>query len=204
MTTANETIPSIIGAELRRVDGPLKVSGSAMYTSDHNFPGMVYAVPVCSTVGKGTIDNLNVSDAERMRGVVAILHRKNIGPLYRPGPDQGFTSYIDEARPPFEDDGIYYFGQYVALAIAETFEQAQAAAEAVRVTYKAEEPDVRTHLETNDEMKVESLRGSPDTAFEGAPVKVDHSYSTPVETHNVIELHGSVALWDGENFTLYE
>jgi xanthine dehydrogenase YagR molybdenum-binding subunit len=204
MTTMQEPIPSIIGAELRRVDGPLKVSGAAMYTSDHNFPGMVYAVPVCSTIAKGRIERLDVSDAEHMPGVVAILHRENIGPLFRPAPDQGFTSYVDEARPPFEDDNIYYWGQYVAVAIAETFEQAQAAAEALHVTYTAEQPDVRTHLETNEEPKIESQRGNTDAAFASAPVKVDQTYSTPVETHNVIELHATVAVWDGAKFTLYE
>jgi xanthine dehydrogenase YagR molybdenum-binding subunit len=204
MTTLQEPIPSIIGMELRRIDGPLKVSGAAMYTSDHNFPGMVYAVPVCSTIAKGRIERLDISDAERMPGVVAILHRENIGTLYRPAPDQGFTSYIDEARPPFEDDNIYYWGQYVAVAIAETFEQAQAAAEAVHVTYKREEHDVRTHLEMNEKPRIESLRGDPEAAFKTAAVKVDQTYSTPVETHNVIELHASVATWDGRKFTLYE
>jgi xanthine dehydrogenase YagR molybdenum-binding subunit len=204
MTTLQEPIPSIIGMELRRIDGPLKVSGAAMYTSDHNFPGMVYAVPVCSTIAKGRIERLDISDAERMPGVVAILHRENIGTLYRPAPDQGFTSYIDEARPPFEDDNIYYWGQYIAVAIAETFEQAQAAAEAVHVTYKREEHDVRTHLETNEKPRIESLRGDPEAAFKTAAVKVDQTYSTPVETHNVIELHASVATWDGRKFTLYE
>jgi xanthine dehydrogenase YagR molybdenum-binding subunit len=159
---------------------------------------------VCSTIAKGSIEKLETSDAERLPGVVAIFHHGNIGLLYRPGPDQGFTAYIDEARPPFEDDVIYYCGQYVALAVAETFEQAQAAAEAVRVTYKVEQPNVAPHLETDEQLEIGSLRGNPDAAFESAPVKLDQTYSTPVETHNVIELHASVATWDGRKFTLYE
>lgn len=204
METAQNSLSSVIGAELRRVDGPLKVSGRAMYTSDHNLPGTVYAVPVCSTIAKGSIEKLDTAEAGRMPGVIAILHRANIGPLYRPGPDQGFTSYVDEARPPFEDDNIYYWGQYVAVAVAETFEQAQAAAEAVRVVYQAEPPNVEPHLESSDEPEIDSERGNADRAFETAPVKIDQTYSTPVETHNVIELHGTVADWDGKKFTLYE
>ncbi len=105
---------------------------------------------------------------------------------------------------PFEDDVIYYYGQYVALAVAETFEQAQAAAETVRVSYKAEKPNVAAHLETDEKPKIGSLRGDPDAAFESAPIKLDQTYSTPVETHNVIELHASIAIWDGKKFTLYE
>jgi xanthine dehydrogenase YagR molybdenum-binding subunit len=195
---------SVIGTALPRVDGPLKVSGAALYTSDHVFDGMVYAVPVCSPIAKGTIERLDTSAAEGMPGVVAILHRGNIGPLYRPAPDQGYTAYVDEARPPFEDDRVYYGGQYVALAVAGTFEQARAAADAVRVTYSAETPDVAPHLEAAAEPTVESERGDPDAAFERAAVRLDETYGTPVETHNAIELHASVAVWDGKTFTLYE
>ena len=133
MASEETKTPSIIGAPVPRVDGPLKVSGNAMYTSDFHFPGMVYAVPVCSTVAKGRITRLDTSEAEKMVGVVAILHRQNIGKLYRSAPDQTFSAYLDEKRPPFEDDIISYGGQYVALAVAETFEQAQAAAAAVTV-----------------------------------------------------------------------
>ena len=75
MGSPENALPSIIGAAVPRIDGPLKVSGNAMYTADFHFPGMVYAIPVCSTVAKGKITRLDASDAEKMPGVVAILHR---------------------------------------------------------------------------------------------------------------------------------
>jgi xanthine dehydrogenase YagR molybdenum-binding subunit len=82
--------PEIIGAPVPRVDGPLKVSGNAMYTSDFHFPGMVYAVPVCSTVAKGRITRLDASEAEKMVGVVVLyalfwstLCRSDVGFRYR-------------------------------------------------------------------------------------------------------------------------
>jgi hypothetical protein len=53
MASPDNALPSIIGAAVPRIDGPLKVSGNAMYTADFHFPGMVYAIPVCSTVAKG-------------------------------------------------------------------------------------------------------------------------------------------------------
>jgi xanthine dehydrogenase YagR molybdenum-binding subunit len=204
MATIGNIVPSTIGGSLPRIDGPLKVSGAAMYASDHNFPGMLYAVPVCSTIAKGRIASLDSIVAERMPGVRAVYHRGSIGPLFRSVPAEGLSAYLDERRPPFEDDVIRYYGQYVAVVVAQTFEQAEAAASAIKVTYSEEKPDVRTHLDTDEKRKVESARGTPDEAFAGAGIKLDETYGTPVETHNPIELHASVAVWDGQSFTLYE
>jgi xanthine dehydrogenase YagR molybdenum-binding subunit len=197
-------LPPKTNAGLPRVDGPLKVSGVAMYTSDHNLPGMLYAVPVCATIANGTITSLDTSRALAMPGVKAVYTRQNIGKLFRTAPAQGFSGIIDERRPPFEDDTIRYYGQYVAAVVALTFEQAVAAANAVKVTYNTNKPDVRKHLETDEKPKVDSQRGDPEPAFQSASVKVDEVYVTPTETHNPIELHASVAVWDGQNFTLYE
>jgi xanthine dehydrogenase YagR molybdenum-binding subunit len=198
-------LPPRTNAGLPRVDGPLKVSGVAMYTSDHNLPGMLYAVPVCATIANGAVTAIDTSSAQRMPGVKAVYTRQNLGKLFRsaPSPD-GLSGYLDERRPPFDDDIIRYYGQYVAAVVALTYEQAVAAANAVKVTYKTEKPDVRDHLETDDKLNVDSHRGNPDEAFQSAPVKVDETYVTPTETHNPIELHASVATWDGQNFTLYE
>ena len=189
---------------LPRVDGPLKVTGAAKYTSDHNLPGMLYAVPVCATIAKGTITAIDSNRAQSMPGVKAVYTRQNIGKLFRTVPASDFSGILDERRPPFEDDTIRYYGQYVAAVVASTFEQAVAAANAVKVTYQSEKPDVRTRLESDEKPKVDSQRGDPDKAFGSAAVKVDGTYVTPTETHNPIELHSSVAAWDGQNFTLYE
>jgi len=197
-------LPPRTDAGLPRVDGPLKVSGTAMYTSDHNLPGMLYAVPVCATIGRGTVTAIDSSRAEEMPGVKAVYTRQNLGKLYRTAPATDISGILDERRPPFEDDTIRYYGQYVAAVVANTFEQAVAAANAVKVTYQSEKPDVREHLETDEKPKVDSQRGDPDNAFQSAAVKVDETYVTPTETHNPIELHASVADWDGQNFTLYE
>jgi xanthine dehydrogenase YagR molybdenum-binding subunit len=198
------TLPPKTNGVLPRVDGPLKVSGSATYTSDHNLTGMLYAVPVCATIASGTIAGIDSSRAESMPGVKAVYHRGNIGKLYRAAPAVGFSGILDERRPPFEDDTVRYYGQYVAAVVALNFEQAIAAANAVKVSYRVDKHDVRTHLETDEKPKVDSSRGSPDEAFSAAAVKIDQTYGTPVETHNPIELHASVASWDGESFTLYE
>jgi xanthine dehydrogenase YagR molybdenum-binding subunit len=194
-------ISKIIGTPLSRIDGPLKTTGSAKYAADFNLPGMVYAVPVCSTIANGRIRAIDAAAAERMPGVLSVLHHDNIGPLFRVG-GGGRNS---EDRPPFDDEVVYYWGQYVALAIATTFEQAQAAAAAVRVTYDAGKPEVSTRLDNPEGTPhIESTRGSTETAFPSAPVQVDETYSTPAETHNPMEMHATVAAWDGTRFTLYE
>jgi xanthine dehydrogenase YagR molybdenum-binding subunit len=206
---------SPIGRSTPRVDGPKKVCGAALYTSDFNFPEQLYAVPVGATIANGKIVSLDVSVAEKMPGVRAILHRANIGTIYRSVKQPGYEGVMEERRPPFEDDVVRYYGQYVALAVAETFETAKAAADAVRVTYKAEKSNVEAHLEADDEPDVvpttfgphnrlQSERGDAQKAFDGAPVKLDETFATPTEAHNPIELHATNALWDGSTLTLYE
>jgi xanthine dehydrogenase YagR molybdenum-binding subunit len=198
---------SVIGKARPRVDGPLKVSGKAMYTSDHNFPGMLYAVPVCATIANGEVEKIDTGAAEKMPGVRAIFVRGNIGKLFRSSEGVAFDaemSHSDENRPPFEDDVVRYYGQYVALAVADTFEQSSAAADAVKVTYRSRQPNVETRLAPEANQKVESERGDAAKAFDAAAVQLDQTYDLPPETHNPIELHASVAVWDGSAFTLYE
>lgn len=203
-TTPTSQPASPIGRKTPRVDGPLKVSGKATYTSDFNFPNQLYAVPVDATIARGRLTSLDTAAAAKMPGVRAIVHRGNIGKLFRPVKGLGFDGMTDERRPPFEDDEIRYYGQYVACAIADTFEQAMAAARAVRATYSPETPDVSHDLKPDEEPKVESHRGDAEKAFGEAAVKVEQTYATPVETHNPIELHSTTAIWDGDHVTLYE
>jgi xanthine dehydrogenase YagR molybdenum-binding subunit len=203
----SSTLPPRTNGTLPRVDGALKVTGTAKYSSDYNLPGMLYAVPVCATIASGEIVSLDTARAESMPGVKAVYHRGNIGKIFRTAPPVGFSGILDEKRPPFEDDTIRYYGQYVAAVVALTFEQAMAAANAVKVTYKAAPLDVGTHFteaEAIGKPNVDSHRGDPDAAFASAAFKVDETYGTPTETHNPIELHASVADFDGQRFTLYE
>jgi xanthine dehydrogenase YagR molybdenum-binding subunit len=206
---------SPIGHDTPRVDGPLKVSGRAQYASDFHFPGMLYAVPVGATIANGRVVKLDTAAAQKMSGVRAVFHRENIGKIFRSVQGPGFAGITDERRPPFEDDVVRYYGQYIALAVADTFETAKAAADAVRVTYAQDKPNVDTDLKADDEPDVvattftmrerlQSQRGDADAAFARAPVKLDQTYVTPAETHNPIELHATTAVWDGSTLTLYE
>ncbi len=198
----------VIGVPTARIDGPLKVSGSAMYASDHHFPGLLYAWPVCATVASGTISKLVTAAAEKMPGVVAVYTRETIGKLYRVPPSTGLSMIIDEKRPPLDDDTIRYYGQYVAVVVAQTVEQAHAAADKVKVSYSSKQPAVEGKLLesplTTSKPEEKSKRGDTAAALRAGHAKVDAVYKIPVETHNPIELHASVAVYDGEKYTLYE
>ncbi|HEV7441251.1 MAG TPA: xanthine dehydrogenase family protein molybdopterin-binding subunit [Steroidobacteraceae bacterium] len=206
---------SPLGRDTLRIDGPRKVTGLAKYSSDFQFPGMLYAVPVGATIAKGKLLSLDTAAAEKMPGVRAVLHRGNIGKIFRSTPAPGFDRVTLERRPPFEDDTIRYWGQYIALAVADTFESAKAAADAVRAKYSKETPNVEARLEAENDPDVilaaygpverlQSHRGDAATTFDKAEVKVDETYVTPAETHNPIELHSTVALWDGPILKLYD
>src|SRR4029077_6911066 len=192
-----------------------KVSGTAHYASDFHFPGLLYAVPVGATIANGRITKLDTAAAEKMSGVRAIFHRKDIGKIFRSSPGQGMEGVCIERRPAFEDDVVRYYGQYVALAVADTFESAKAAADAVVVTYAKQKPNVDFKLTADNapavvetsygpEKRVQSERGNAAAAFASAPVKLDQTYVTPSETHVPIELQGTTAMWDGDHLTIYE
>src|SRR5712671_8187229 len=103
-TTPETPIASPVGRDTPRVDGPLKVSGLAQYTSDFHFSGMLYAVPVEATIANGKLLTLDTAAAEKMSGVRAVFHRGNIGRISRSTPAPGFDRVCLERRPPFEDD----------------------------------------------------------------------------------------------------
>src|SRR4051794_8877660 len=172
----------VVGKGRSRVDGPLKVTGRAMYASDHHFPAMLYAVPVGATIANGKVESVDTSAAEKMPGVRAVYHRANIGKLFKVSINQDFSSYgpsiLDENRPPFHDDVIRYYGQYVAVVVANSFEQAKAAAAKVKAVYKTEKPNVAPELlsdkkghdpkaapTTAEAVTPESERGDAEKAF---------------------------------------
>src|SRR5712692_9403668 len=180
-TTQQSRATSPIGRDTLRIDGPRKVTGLAQYTSDFNFPGMLYAVPVEATIANGKLLTLDTAAAEKIPGLRAVLQRGNIGKIFRSTPAPGFDRVGEERRPPFEDDVIRYYGQYIALAVADTFEAAKAAADAVRVTYEKETPNVETDLKADPDpavvattfapaARLQSKRGEPEGAFASAPV----------------------------------
>lgn len=200
---------SIIGAARSRIDGPDKLTGRAPYTSDNHLPDMAYAYGVFSTIGSGRIRGIDAAEAKQMPGVVDIFHHGHFPTLYRTPSSFPQENKVDETRLPFEDDRVHYPGQFVALVVADTFEQARAAAYRVRVDY-AEEPAIANLTQAmaqgtpKEDAKSGHTRGDPDGAFAAARHTIDATYRTPMETHNPMELHASVAHWENGDLVLYE
>jgi xanthine dehydrogenase YagR molybdenum-binding subunit len=202
------TSSKIVGTPTPRIDGPLKTTGLAMYSSDYSFPDLVYAWPVTATIASGSVTAIDTAKAGKMPGVLAIYTHENLGKLYRTPPAAGFSMILDERRPPLEDTTVRYYGQYVAVVVASTVEQARAAAEAVNVTYRKTAHDTSDKLldtpVVNGKKKEVTKRGDIATGLSSAAAKHDAIYITPAETHNPIELHASVAVYKDGRFTLYE
>ena len=197
---------SVIGQPVTRIDGKLKVTGGAAYAVEHPLQHVAHGVGVTSTIGRGRIVRIDSTAAAKMPGVLAILHHGNRAPLYRPAGALAEHSQAGEIRPPFEDENVYYYGQFVALVIADTFEQAQDAATHVQVEYEAQQPLVRLEHAPVPSKPPEAqyARGNAAAAMQQAAVQLDATYITPVTTHNPMEMHGTIAMWDNGKLTLYE
>lgn len=195
---------SVVGAAVTRVDGRLKVTGAAQFAVDHRIENVAHGVGVPSTVGNGKITGIDTSVAEKMPGVLTVLHHSNADPLFRTAAPFEEDSRPGESRPPLQDDTVYYYGQFVALVVANTFEQAQEAARHVKVSYQEQKPLVHMEDTQPQPPRKHYTRGDAESAFNSAPVKVDEAYTTPTETHNPMEMHGTIAVWNGDKLTLYE
>jgi len=200
---------SMIGAALPRIDGPAKLSGAAPYAADHFPPNMAYGYGVFSTIAAGKISSIDVAKAKQMPGVIDVLHHDNFPSLYRSPSSFAQQNLVDEPRLPFEDNTIYYGGQFVALVVADTFENARDAAYHVDVKYAPSK--AVTSLEEGlkngtpkPAASAKSLRGDPDSAFDSAAHQFEATYTTPVETHNPMEMHATTAQWSNGKLTFYE
>ncbi len=199
----------IIGAAKPRIDGPDKLSGRARYAADHYPANLTYAYGVFSNIASGKIASIDVEKAKKQPGVIEIFHHDNFPKLHRSPSNFAQQNKVDEARLPFEDNNVYYGGQFVALVVADTFENARDAAHFVDVTYQESKPvtSLTAALKNGDPKQAKSsrhTRGDADSAFASAAHQVDVTYTTPVETHNPMEMHATTADWNNGDLTFYE
>jgi xanthine dehydrogenase YagR molybdenum-binding subunit len=203
---------SAVGAAVNRKDGRLKVTGQARYAADHAIQNVVHAIALQSTIARGRVTAIDSELAERAPGFLAILHHRNAPKLYRPANDFMSASKPGEDRVVFEDDRVHYVGQYVAVLVAETLEEARYAASLVKVSYAVENPLVDTQAAMRTVYppvqffgeNLNTKRGDPAAAFANAAVAHEATYSTPVEHHNPMEPSASIARWDDDELTLFE
>ncbi|HEY1412982.1 MAG TPA: xanthine dehydrogenase family protein molybdopterin-binding subunit [Rhodopila sp.] len=199
---------AMIGKPIDRIDARLKVTGAAKYAAEFRVPNVVHAVLVQSTIPAGSISEFDLKAADSMPGVLAIITPDNVGKLSHP-------ENVPQAIPGplLQNTDILFNGQHVAVVVAETLEQAQAAAAAIRIQYNRGEATtsmdamldqayVPKHFR-NGLRPPDSTRGDPDGIFNSGAVKVDTTYITPIEHHNPMEPHATVAAWDGDKLTVW-
>lgn len=201
----------IVGLPTSRIDGPLKVTGRALYAAEHFEPGMLHGYVVVSTIATGHITQLDATQAEGFPGVVKVYTYQN-----RPKAAYRDTKWKDEvALPghpfrPLESDRILFDGQPVALVVADSFEAARDAASLIQITYA---PDV-PHTDLSREQQNAYVppvprmpafmppppRGDAEKAFADAPHRISADFTIEGEHHNPMELFSSTVLWekDGE------
>jgi xanthine dehydrogenase YagR molybdenum-binding subunit len=204
----------LTGKPIDRVDGRLKVTGTATYTAEFKPQNMAYGCAVQSTVTKGRIRNIDTRVAERSPGVIKVMTYENAMSLHFPsGSDPGAGKYGEKDLLPLQSNRIFYDGQYVAIVIAETFEQAEYAATLVKVDYDQETPDIDLQKNAAKAFKPASalgggaaqvMRGETDAALQNARTKIEETYSTPVYHHHAMEPHATIAEWQGDQLMIYD
>ncbi|WP_137175959.1 aldehyde oxidoreductase molybdenum-binding subunit PaoC [Massilia sp. HP4] len=192
-----------VGQPLDRIDGPLKCTGTAPYAYEHHkeVPNAAHGFVVGSPIAKGRITAVEIDDARRAPGVLAVVTAANAGKLGKG--DMNVAHLL--AGPKIE-----HYHQAVALVVAETFEQARAAAVLVRVKYVEEKGRFDLAAEKDKAVKPDWESDPPDSragnfqrGFDTAPVKLDATYMTPDQSHAMMEPHASTAVWEGDRLTVW-
>jgi xanthine dehydrogenase YagR molybdenum-binding subunit len=189
-----------IGKAVTRIDGLLKVTGKANYATDYPAKEMAYAVLFKSTIAAGQITSINTTEVKSLPGVLTVITHEN-APKLNGGIRGGGLLQGPE---------VYFYGEHIGIVVAETFEQATHAAKMAKATY-ASNTDARIDFEKlmpgavtpKSRQLADHNRGDVKGAFEGAEVKFEGTYHTPIEHHHPMEPHSTVAVWEGDKLTLY-
>ncbi|GGS40994.1 xanthine dehydrogenase family protein molybdopterin-binding subunit [Deinococcus knuensis] len=188
-----------------RIEGPLKVTGQAPYAYEYQLPeAPTYGFVLGAGIARGKIRSIDTAAAEAAPGVLLILTHENMpaqGASDTPVPQQ------EEASPQLAGPEVRHYHQAVAFVVAETFEQARAAASLIEVEYEVT-PGQFTLADTVDSGEepddaVDSVVGHFDRAFDAAEVTVDLTFTTPDQSQAPMEPHATIAHWDGEELTVH-
>ena len=189
----------LIGQPINRVDGILKVTGAAPYSTDYIFKNIAHAVLFKSTVAAGNISSIDTGEAEKSPGVLAVITHKNAPKLNIKGGIRGGAL--------LQSDEIKFYGQHIGMVVAETFEQTRHAVQLVKVEYTKSSARVDVEqLQSGTVTPKENpdvSHGDAATAFQNAEYKMEAVFSTPIEHHHPMEPHATIAVWEGERLILY-
>jgi xanthine dehydrogenase YagR molybdenum-binding subunit len=191
----------IVGQPVDRIDGRLKTTGRAPYAYERHdiAPNAAYGYVIGAGIAKGRILSIDAAAAQASPGVLAVVTAENAGKL-----GKGSTN----AAPLLGGPEVAHYHQAIGLVVAESFEQAVAAAALVKVVYDRTEgafdlASAKDIAVTPKTIKPESLVGDFETAFAAAPVQLDETYTTPDHAHAMMEPHASTAVWNGDHLTVW-
>ena len=189
----------VVGRPLNRIDGALKTTGAATYAYEQHkaAPNAAYGCVIGAAIAKGRIESMDLAEARRAPGVIAIVTAESAGKLGK----GNFNTAKLLGGPDIE-----HYHQAIGLVVAESFEQARSAAQLVKVKY----------AEQKGKYDLAAVRGSatlPKDAppaigdfagvYADAPVRLDAEYTTPGNTHAMMEPYASIAAWKGDQLTVW-
>ncbi|USX13416.1 xanthine dehydrogenase family protein molybdopterin-binding subunit [Oxalobacteraceae bacterium OTU3CAMAD1] len=189
----------VVGRPHNRIDGALKTTGAATYAYEQHkaAPNAAYGCVIGAAIAKGRIESMDLTEARRAPGVIAIVTAESAGKL---GKGNFNTAKL------LGGPNIEHYHQAIGLVVAESFEQARSAAQLVKVKY----------AEQKGKYDLAAVRGSatlPKDAppaigdfagvYADAPVRLDAEYTTPGNTHAMMEPYASIAAWKGDQLTVW-
>jgi xanthine dehydrogenase YagR molybdenum-binding subunit len=199
-----------IGKPLARVDGRAKVTGGARYAAEFNQPNQAYAVIVNATAGLGRITSIDAARVARLPGVLAVITHLN-APRLAYGPHKaGIDPASGERLHVLQDDQVRFYGQPVAIVVADTPDRAEHGAAASRVEYvaqrpvtDAQDPQAQSIVPQGGRAEADKSRGDADGALAAAQIALDVTYDIARENHMPMEPHATIAAWNGDRLTLW-
>ncbi|MDQ3676274.1 MAG: xanthine dehydrogenase family protein molybdopterin-binding subunit [Actinomycetota bacterium] len=193
-----------LGADIGRIDGLQKVTGTATYAYEQPLTGAAYVFPLLSTVARGRVMRIDVTEAERLAGVLAVVTHEN-------APALADTS--DGEYAILQSPDVHFRGQIVGAIVAESLEIGQEAVSLVRIEQEASEhtvllaadhPELYTPETVNPAFDTDTSQGDVEAGLRAAATTVEAVYTTPIEHQNPMEPHTTVALWTDDTLRLYE
>jgi xanthine dehydrogenase YagR molybdenum-binding subunit len=193
----------VVGRPTPRIDGPLKTSGTATYAYEHHELKPAVGVVVGAGIAKGRVAAMDLKAARAAPGVLAIVTAQNAGKL---GKGSKNTATL------LGGPQVEHYHQALAVVVAETFEQARAAAALVDIRYEAAggrfdlaaaKPHAPLAKDDGAGGEAQTQVGDFDAAFARAPVQLDATYTTPDQSHAMMEPHATVARWEGRKLTVW-
>ncbi|MEJ8572209.1 xanthine dehydrogenase family protein molybdopterin-binding subunit [Microbaculum marinum] len=186
----------VIGTALDRPEGARKVTGTAPYAAEWQRDDLCHGVLVRAPATKGRLTGLATEAVTAMPGVLAVISGERM--LRNPAQGMANEAPVQGAAE------IAYFGQPVALVVAESFEQARHGAQALRLAIEREadfaiDPEA---VEPEVPEDKQSSSGDLDRAMREATHRIDATYTTPAHSSAPMEPHASIAEWDGDRLTL--